>query len=79
MLRSTFFVVAVFALFCTIHYFSLPDPLSKLDVPYKFRIYRDDYGIPKIVAKDLESSYFARGFAEAQDRLWTLFIKKNII
>ena len=34
------------------------------------KIYRDEYGIPRIKAGSEMDAYFAQGFATAQDRLW---------
>lgn len=65
MLKALSFLLVIFIAAGIFHYFSLTDPLKKLNVPYRFRIYRDSYGIPKIVTKDKESSFFARGYAEA--------------
>ena len=33
-------------------------------------IYRDEYGIPHIKAKNSYDAFFGQGFATAQDRLW---------
>jgi penicillin G amidase len=35
-------------------------------------IYRDEYGVPHIVASDEDDAYFAVGVVHAQDRLWQM-------
>ena len=51
----------------------LPD-LNKEHEPDKIlddiSIYRDEYGIPHIKAKNSYDAFFGQGFATAQDRLW---------
>lgn len=36
------------------------------------RIRRDSFGIPQVLADDLDELFFGQGFATAQDRLWQL-------
>ena len=45
----------------------------------KFSIARDEHGIPHIYGKQYEDILFGLGYAEAQDRLWTLFFKKMML
>ena len=51
----------------------LPD-LNKEHEPDKIlddiSIYRDEYGIPHIKAKNSYDAFFGQGFATAQDRMW---------
>ena len=52
------------------------------DVPkteHKFSLARDEHGIPHVYAKTYEAIFFGIGYAEAQDRLFTLFFKKMFV
>lgn len=46
---------------------------------HKFAVYRDEEGIPHIYAKSYQDIFFGLGYAEAHDRLYSLFIKKMLI
>ena len=59
--------------------FYIQDTNEKIPTEYQFRIYRDEQGIPRIVAEDKLSMFFGMGYANAQDRLWTLFIRKMVL
>ena len=51
----------------------LPDLKSKIisnKINDDLDIYRDEYGIPHIYAKNEYDAFFGQGFATAQDRLW---------
>jgi len=41
-------------------------------------IYRDEYGIPHIFAKNEHDLYFALGYVTAQDRLWQMDLSRRI-
>ncbi len=41
------------------------------------RIYRDDYGVPQIVADSEEDVFFALGVVHAQDRLWQMELMRR--
>ena len=41
-------------------------------------IYRTDFGVPIISAKDEKDGFFALGFVHAQDRLWQMELNKII-
>ncbi|MBN1154537.1 penicillin acylase family protein [candidate division KSB1 bacterium] len=41
-------------------------------------IYRDDYGVPHIIANDEKDLFFSAGFVHAQDRLWQLNLLKHM-
>ena len=43
---------------------------------HQFSLYRDNHGIPKVVARDKKAIFYGMGYAEAQDRLWVLYVKK---
>lgn len=40
-------------------------------------IYRDQYGIPHIIATSMEDLFFAQGYAQAQDRLWQMDMSRR--
>ena len=42
------------------------------------KIYRDEMGVPHILADSKENLFYGLGFAEAQDRMWGLHLKKMI-
>ncbi|MGH2568272.1 MAG: penicillin acylase family protein, partial [Bacteroidota bacterium] len=42
------------------------------------RIYRDEYGVPHIMAETEEDAYFAVGFVHAQDRLWQMELIRRV-
>lgn len=41
MLKQFASLILILGFIGVIHYYTLPDPLQNLDVPYKFKIYRD--------------------------------------
>lgn len=45
----------------------------------RFAIYRDPEGLPHIYAKSYKDIFFGLGYAQAQDRLFSLFFKKMFI
>lgn len=45
----------------------------------RFSIIRDPEGIPHIYAKSYKDLLFGLGYAQGQDRLWTLFFKKMLL
>ncbi|MBM4236854.1 MAG: penicillin acylase family protein, partial [Firmicutes bacterium] len=40
-------------------------------------IYRDEYGVPHIIATSMEDLVFAQGYAQAQDRLWQMDMSRR--
>ena len=42
------------------------------------QIYRDDFGIPHIIANNDDDLFFCLGYVTAQDRLWQLDISRRI-
>ena len=42
------------------------------DISSNVDIFRDDWGVPHIIAEDDSSLFFGYGYAMAQDRLWQL-------
>lgn len=42
------------------------------------KIYRDDFGVPHIIARNEEDLFFALGFVHAQDRLWQMEFNRRV-
>lgn len=42
-------------------------------------IYRDEYGVPHIFAKNLNDAFFAQGYVHAQDRLWEMDLSRRAV
>ncbi len=40
-------------------------------------IYRDQYGVPHIIASTMEDLIFAQGYAQAQDRMWQMDMSRR--
>jgi penicillin G amidase len=40
-------------------------------------IYRDQYGVPHIIATSMEDLVFAQGYAQAQDRMWQMDMSRR--
>ena len=54
---------------------SFPTTSGTIDVPglqSDVKIYRDEYGVPHILADSERDAYFAVGYVHAQDRLWQI-------
>jgi penicillin G amidase len=47
------------------------------DVASTVEIYRDEYGVPHIIATNIEDLFFANGYAQAQDRLWQMDMSRR--
>lgn len=52
---------------------------DKVTTTHKFTIYRDSEGVPHVYAKSYKNLFFGLGYAQAQDRLFTLFFKKMFV
>ncbi len=76
-LKALLFVILISIL--AFRYLSQEGNFEHLQSKHKFRVYKDEHGVPRIYAKDKHSALYGLGFAEAQDRLWTLHLKKMII
>ena len=50
-----------------------------IQTDHHFKVYRDEVGVLRIVAKDKISMFYAMGHAQAADRLWTLSFKKRLV
>ena len=48
------------------------------EVKSNIRIYRDDYGVPHLIATNDEDLFFGAGFVHAQDRLWQLWLLRQM-
>lgn len=57
----------------------LPDYSGEIEaeVTSPVEIYRDQYGVPHIVASTIEDLCFAHGYAQAQDRLWQMDMSRR--
>ncbi len=42
------------------------------------KIYRDDFGVPHIIARNEEDLFFALGYVHAQDRLWQMDFHRRV-
>lgn len=47
------------------------------DVNAPVEIYRDQYGVPHIIAENKEDLFFAQGYAQAQDRMWQMDMSRR--
>ena len=68
-------VLAAFAFFYYLITKSYPVTNGTLDVPGihgQVDVYRDDYGVPHVIAGSDYDAYFAVGYVHAQDRLWQM-------
>jgi penicillin amidase len=41
------------------------------------KIYRDEFGVPHLVAEDEHDAFFAQGYVHAQDRLWQMDLARR--
>jgi penicillin G amidase len=51
--------------------------IIETDVTTPVEIYRDEYGVPHIIAATMEDLFFAHGYAQAQDRLWQMDMSRR--
>jgi penicillin G amidase len=51
--------------------------ISSSQIHSKVKIYRDEFGVPSIVAKNEYDLFFAQGYVHAQDRLWQMDISRR--
>ena len=68
-------VIAALAFFYYLITKSYPVTNGTLDIPgirAQVNVYRDDYGVPHVVAESDYDAYFAVGYVHAQDRLWQM-------
>lgn len=77
-----FVLVILIALTGTIIYIArggLPQTSGNIqsDVNSPVEIYRDQYGVPHIIAGSMEDLFFAQGYVHAQDRLWQMDINRR--
>lgn len=76
MRKLTFIFWLIFCLFVyKISFIEKDQP----DTHYKFSIARDQHGIPHIYGKNYEDIFFGLGYAEAQDRLFSIYFRKMFV
>ncbi len=51
--------------------------VSLKDVQQQVDVYRDDYGVPHVSARNERDALFAMGFVHAQDRLWQMDFQRR--
>lgn len=80
----TLFVILI-AIFFFLRYQvikSFPDyngVIKNISVKDEVKIYRDNFGIPSIYAKNEDDLWFAVGYVQAQDRLWQMDLYRRTI
>ncbi|MFC6355019.1 penicillin acylase family protein [Luethyella okanaganae] len=60
---------------------SFPTLSGSLDVPgleHEVTIYRDDAGVPQLVADSAQDLFLAQGFVHAQDRFWEMDFRRHV-
>ena len=58
-----------------------PRPAGAVDVPgltATVTVYRDDAGIPQLVAETDHDLFFAQGYVHAQDRFWEMDFRRHV-
>lgn len=80
MLKKALFILTVSALLLTVFYEGdstkhFPKGATKANL----QIFRDQKGIAHLVSNNTEDLMYGLGFVQAQDRLWTLHMKKRLI
>jgi len=53
------------------------DGTVETGVSEEVEIYRDDYGVPHVLAAEGEDLFFAQGYLHAQDRLWQMDMSRR--
>lgn len=82
-ISKVFLTVAIAFFLCLLQSSLVPDYNReyKLDSPAlssKITIYRDKHAIPHIKANNINDAMYAMGFAHAQDRLWSIDIRRRM-
>ena len=72
------------ALYCCIHYLTLSYPsysgqMSLNGLKDKVEVTFDNFGVPKVVAKNDEDAYFVQGYLHASERLWQMELQKRMV
>jgi penicillin G amidase len=60
---------------------SLPTTSGRIDVPgitAAVTVYRDDAGIPQVIAETDHDLFFAQGYVHAQDRFWEMDFRRHV-
>lgn len=61
--KTKVFIVFLLAVSLGSYYFNQEGDFEDLETTRKFRIYKDEHGIPRIYARDKQSALYALGFA----------------
>ncbi|MEK6757113.1 MAG: penicillin acylase family protein [Bacteroidota bacterium] len=80
LITLAFFSVALVIFFYYLITKSFPTTSGSVDVPglrASVKIFRDEYGVPHIIAESEEDAYFAVGYVHAQDRLWQMELMRR--
>lgn len=76
-------LILLIVVFSTILYTKIHYSAEKIRVAdntgRSFEIYRDSKSIPHIFSNSIEDTLFGWGYAEGEDRLWALMVKKFLI
>ncbi|MEW6061306.1 MAG: penicillin acylase family protein [Bacteroidota bacterium] len=86
--RIIFGIVFVFIVLSVVGFFALKYLVTKSFPTYDgelhlqglhnpVTIYRDEFGVPHIVAENEHDAFFAQGFVHAQDRLWQMDLARR--
>ncbi|MFF2271091.1 penicillin acylase family protein [Agromyces sp. NPDC058136] len=60
---------------------SFPTTSGRIDVPgltANVTVYRDDAGVPQLVAETSDDLFFAQGYVHAQDRFWEMDFRRHV-
>ncbi|MCI2959214.1 penicillin acylase family protein [Agromyces atrinae] len=60
---------------------SFPETSGRIEVPglgQAVTVYRDDAGIPQLVAETSDDLFFAQGYVHAQDRFWEMDFRRHV-
>lgn len=60
---------------------SFPTTSGRIDVPgltANVTVYRDDAGVPQLVAETSHDLFFAQGYVHAQDRFWEMDFRRHV-
>lgn len=62
-LKTKLFLVVLLLVGYGVHQFWQDNKYENLQTKHKFRIYRDEHGVPRIYARNKLSAFYAFGFA----------------
>src|SRR5688572_22287904 len=81
-LCCVYLIIPILLSFGMIIFLQLPSYSGDVVVPRNYNtvtINRDEYGIPTIKSKTYRDVLYGLGYAQGQDRLWQIYIKKMFI